>query len=75
MIVEGLLQPTLQQMKVRSTLAEYGREQFSCGIMKQKNTTNVLLAILTHGSGSSLPYLVPKTAQEPKKGLYIRNVL
>lgn len=75
MHVEGLLQPTLQQKKVRSTLSEYGHAIASQGMMKEKNTTNVFLAFLTHGTHQSLPYLVPKKAQEPKQGLYIRNVL
>jgi hypothetical protein len=75
MKVEGLLQPTLQQKKVGSTLAEYGHDQFDRGMMKEKNTTNVFLAFLTHGTHKHLPYLVPKKAEEPKKGLYIRNVV
>jgi tRNA A22 N-methylase len=76
MHVEGLLQPTLQQKKVRSTLSQYGHAIASQGIMKEKNTTNVFLAILQGGSNKNcLPYLVPKKAQEPKQGLYIRNVL
>jgi hypothetical protein len=76
MKVEGLPQQTLQQKKVKSTLSEYGHFIFDQGMMKQKNTNNVFLAFLTHGSKEkSLPYLVPKTAQEPDKGLRIRNVV
>jgi hypothetical protein len=76
MKVEGLLQPTLQQKKVKSTLAEYGHFMFDQGIMKQKNTTNVFMAILQCGSNKThLPYLVPTKTEEPKKGLYIRNVV
>ena len=76
MKVEGMLQPTLQQKKVRSTLTEYGHAIFDQGIMKEKNTTNVFLAILQCGAKKThLPYLVPTKAQEPKKGLYIRNVV
>ena len=75
MKVEGLLQPTLQQKKVKSTLEGYGRDVFEKGMMKEMNTTNVFLALLTHGTHQHLPYLVPKHAEEPKKGLYIRNVV
>lgn len=73
MKVQGMMQPTLQQKKVGSTLREYASDQGS--MMKEKNTTNVFLAFLTHGTHKHLPYLVPTNAQEPKKGISIRNVV
>ena len=75
MKVEGMMQPTLQQKKVKSTLTEYAHRQFDCGMMKEKNTTNVFLAFLTHAKEKHLPYLVPTKAQEPRQGLAFKHVI